>query len=119
MKFYKESEKAELELVKQFPSAYMVFRVLARNMDDYNAVVISMAALAEIVGMSTKSIGRAIKYLKENKYIAVINSGRTNVYHLNTSIVAVKADTKGCKFSCTVVLSKKELNLNKGFYDIK
>ena len=73
--FYMMSRKAEKnmrELAKENPTASLVFSVIREHMQiGTNAVTISNAAFAQILGKSTKTISRATKYLAEKRYVQV------------------------------------------------
>jgi len=74
-------------ITKENPMAANVFYLLMKNMDKQNCLIVSMATLASKLHVCRNSISRAIKYLRENKYIAIYKSGTTNVYTLNANIV--------------------------------
>jgi len=74
-------------ITKENPMAANVFYLLMKNMDKQNCLIVSMSTLASKLHVCRNSISRAIKYLRENKYIAIYKSGTTNVYTLNANIV--------------------------------
>lgn len=90
--------------------AFKLFQFLCKNMDGGNALVISMNALSEIMNVSTKTIQRAVKYLKDNGWICVLKSGTSNVYIVNPDVAWTSyADQKSsCRFQASVVLSGSE-----------
>lgn len=97
-------------LARENGSAYDLFMFLIKNMDGFNSLIISSNALAEIMGISTRTVFRATKYLKENGWVCILKSGSTNVYIVNPDIVWTSyANQKSCcKFSSNVILSSSE-----------
>lgn len=106
----KETWKAEDWLMSKSPIAYRVFRFLVNNMDSYNAVMCSYKVLKEHFQVSTPTIARAIKLLKENGYLAVLKSGTSNIYAINDNIVwnSWGNNKKYSKFPANVILSLSE-----------
>ena len=52
-------------LARDNRSAYDLFMFLIKHMDGYNSLCVSTNVLAEIMGVSTRTIFRSAKYLKE------------------------------------------------------
>ena len=78
-----EAQAARYWLMKKSSDAYCIMDFLASKMDNYNAVICSYKVLQEVFGYSQATIARAIKLLKEHKYIDVKKSGTSNIYMLN------------------------------------
>ena len=78
-----EAQAARYWLMKQSSDAYCIMDFLASKMDNYNAVICSYRVMQEVFGYSQATIARAIKLLKEHKYIDVKKSGTSNIYMLN------------------------------------
>lgn len=91
-------------------SAYDLFMLLLKNMDGYNALCVSTNALAEIMGVSTRTVFRAAKHLKDNGWICILKSGSTNVYIVNPDIAWTSYGNQKsyCKFATNVILSSTE-----------
>lgn len=91
-------------------TAYKVFQLICKHMDGTNALAVSNNALSEILDMSTRTIQRAIKYLRENGWVDVLKSGTSNVYIINPDVAWTSyADQKQyCKFRANVLLSSTE-----------
>lgn len=111
--FYMMSRKAEKnmrELAKENPTASLVFSVIREHMQiGTNAVTISNAAFAQILGKSTKTISRATKYLADKKYVQVIKVGTGNSYVVNEKIAfSGTAQQRMAVFSSTVVAHESE-----------
>ena len=81
-----DNYKAEDWLMKKSPAAYRVLRFIAKNMDNYNALICSYTVFAETLGYSRQTISSAIKLLKEKKFIDIVKSGNANVYLINKEL---------------------------------
>ena len=106
----KEYYKAEDWLMSKSPIAYRIFKFLTNNMDEYNAVICSYKVLQENFEISQDTVRRAIKILKEKKYIDVYKSGTSNVYAINKNIVWNSWGTnyEYAKFGANIILSASE-----------
>lgn len=106
----KDYYKAEDWLMAKSPIAYRIFKFLINNMDNYNAVVCSYKVLQEYFDISQVTVSRAIKILKEKKYIEVYKSGTSNIYAVNKEIAwnSWGNNFKYAKFGANIVLSESE-----------
>ena len=106
----KDYYKAEDWLMSKSPIAYRIFKFLINGMDDYNAVICSYKVLQENFGVSQDTVRRAIKILKEKKYIDVYKSGTSNVYAINKNIVWNSWGTNYdyAKFGANIIISESE-----------
>lgn len=106
----KDYYKAEDWLMAKSPIAYRIFKFLINSMDDYNAVICSQSVLQETFGVSRVTISRAIKILKDKKYIEIYKSGTSNVYAVNKNIVwnSWGNNYKYAKFGANIILSESE-----------
>lgn len=97
-------------LARDNGSAYDMFMFLLKNMDGFNALCVYTNVLAEIMGVSTRTIFRASKYLKDTGWICILKSGSTNVYIVNPEIAWTSYDNQKayCKFATNVLLSSSE-----------
>lgn len=82
----REAQNARYWLMRENPVAYCIMDFLASNMDKYNAVICSYKVIQEKFSHSKATVMRAIKLLKENKYIKVVKSGTSNVYLINKTL---------------------------------
>ena len=64
-----DNYKAEDWLMKKSPAAYRVLRFIAKNMDNYNALMCSYRVFEESLGYKQSTIFRAVKLLKEKKFM--------------------------------------------------
>lgn len=106
----KDYYKAEDWLMAKSPIAYRIFKFLINGMDDYNAVICSYQVLQETFDVSKPTITRAIKLLKEKKYVDVYKTGTSNVYAINKNIVWQSWGTNydKAKFGANIILSESE-----------
>ncbi|MFH5911676.1 replication/maintenance protein RepL [Clostridium perfringens] len=106
----KDYYKAEDKLMAQSPIAYRIFKFLINNMDGYNSVVCSYKVIQEYFNISQVTVARAIKLLKEKKYIEIYKSGTSNIYAINKNIVwnSWGNNFKYAKFGANILLSESE-----------
>ena len=97
-------------LAKENGRAYDLFMLLIKHMDGTNALCVSTAVLAEIMGVSARTIMRSSKFLKEKGWICILKSGTTNVYIVNPEIcwTSYSNQKSYCKFETNVILSSTE-----------
>ena len=98
------------KLARTNGSAYDLFMFLLKNMDGYNALCVSTNVLAEIMDVSTRTVFRAAKFLKDTGWICILKSGSTNVYIVNPEIAWTSCGNQKayCKFATNVILSSTE-----------
>lgn len=106
----KDAYKAEDWLMSKSPIAYRIFKFLINNMDSYNAVMCSYKVLEEQFNISSSTVTRAVKLLKEKKYIDIYKSGTSNVYAVNKQIAwsSWGSNFKHGKFGANIILSESE-----------
>lgn len=106
----KDAYKAEDWLMSKSPIAYRILKFLINNMDSYNAVMCSYHVIEENFGVSKPTVTRAIKLLKEKKYIDVYKSGTSNVYAVNKEIAwnSWGNNYKHAKFGANIIISESE-----------
>lgn len=106
----KDYYKAEDWLMAKSPIAYRIFKFLINGMDDYNAVICSYKVLQETFDISQVTVARAIKILKDKKYIEVYKTGTSNIYAVNKNIAWNSWGTnfQYAKFGANIILSESE-----------
>lgn len=79
-------------------------------MDSYNAVMCSYKVLEEQFNISSSTVTRAVKLLKEKQYIDIYKSGTSNVYAVNKQIAwsSWGSNFKHGKFGANIILSESE-----------
>lgn len=92
--------------------AFKLFMFLCKHMDGGNALCVSRETLSELLEVTTKTISRAVKYLKDNGWVCVLKSGSSNVYIINPEVVwtSYHNQKQYCKFESKVLLSSSENN---------
>lgn len=106
--YYMMSRRAEKNLralQRENSSASLVFSVIREHMQiGTNAVTISNEALAQILGISTRTVARATKHLKDKNYVQVVKIGSSNTYVVNEQVAfAGNVGQRKAVFSATVV----------------
>lgn len=119
----KKTYELEDKLMQKNPLAYRVWRFLANNMDNYNAVIVSQEVLTEIFDVSKTTIWRALKVLNEGNYIKTYRTGGSNIYTLNHDMVwnSWGSNKKYSKFNANVIISDSEQTeeIKKELKDLK
>ena len=108
--FNKEHTKNAIWLAKNHPNAYAILLFLMDLMDEYNAVMCSYRVLQEAIEVSQVTVARSVKTLKDKGFIAVMKSGTSNVYIVNSNLVwsSWSTNKKYCKFPANIILSATE-----------
>ncbi len=108
--FNLEHTKKLMWLAVKHPKAHAILYFLVDQMDEYNAVMCSYKVLEEVLEISTPTVTRNIKVLKDNGFIQILKSGTSNVYTINDSVYwkSWGNNRKYSKFPANVVLSASE-----------
>lgn len=108
--FNLEHTKKLMWLAVKHPKAHAILYFLVDQMDQYNAVMCSYKVLEEVLEISTPTVTRNIKVLKDNGFIQVLKSGTSNVYTINDSVYwkSWGNNRRYSKFPANVVLSATE-----------
>lgn len=108
--FNNEHTQELIWLALKHPKAHAILLFLVDQMDGYNAVVCSMQTIQEVLAIGRTTATLAIKVLKENGFIAVLKSGKSNVYAINDSVYWKSWSNKKqySKFPANVILSLSE-----------
>ena len=119
----KKTYEMEDKLMQENSLAYRIWRFLANNMDDYNAVIVSQETLTELFEVSKTTIWRAIKVLKDGNYIKTYRTGGSNIYALNDNMVwnSWGDNKRYSKFNANVIISESEQTeeIKKELKDLK
>lgn len=100
-------------LLAKKPAASAVMHMLCANIGDHNAVVISQKTLAELCGLTVRSVKRGIADLVEGNWIEVRQIGatsQTNAYIVNDRVAwhGKRGSIQYSLFSATIVASSEE-----------
>lgn len=97
------------ELSSKSLAAFQVLFLIAERMNKSNALVISQATLAEILGYSRNAINVAVKLLEKERWVQIIKIGQSNAYIANAQVVWRDASGKRyTSFNAQVVASESE-----------
>lgn len=109
----KDYYKAEDWLIVKSPIAYRIFRFLVNSMDQYNNAICSHKIIQEAFSISPSTVSRAIKILKEEKYVEIYKYGSSNTYAINKNIVwsGKKSDYKYAKFGADITFSEEQKSI--------
>lgn len=92
------------------PKALKLLLFIFDHMDKYNAVICSYQVFQEALGMSSRTVSRCVKYLKDNGFLYVYKSGTSNVYVANNNLVwnSWGNNVEYCEFPANIILSASE-----------
>lgn len=102
-------------LLMEYPLAGNVMLFLIEKMDNTNSIIVSYEALSEVFGKTRQCLSKAVKHLKEHKFIGVYKTGNMNVYCLNANVVwhRSRENIKYAKFKSTVYMTYNEQMLKE------
>jgi len=66
--------------------ALSILMILTQAMNKQNAVMMSYDAMATLTGRAGRSLRRAVKLLKDDRWVQIVKVGSTNVYVINSSV---------------------------------
>lgn len=96
------------------PNAMSLLLILVEKMNKQNAIIMSQKTMTKITGKSRPTVARAVKILKDTRFIQVVKIGTANAYIINSKVFWQSTTVgKFSSFSATVIASLDEQN--KGF----
>lgn len=105
----KRSIKEIRRLAKESPAAHEILLLLAEKMNRENAIMCSSQTLQELTGRSRPTVTRAIKVLRDEKWVQVVKIGTANCYLINNAVFWQSAgDRKHSHFRAAIVASASE-----------
>ena len=110
IQLYRDHIDDVAKLARDNGKAYDLFMLLVKHMDGTNALAVSNVALSELLQVTTRTIQRAVKYLKDSGLICVLKTGTSNVYIVNPEVAWTSYGNQKqyCKFKANVLLSSSE-----------
>lgn len=110
IQLYRDHIDDVAKLARDNGKAYNLFMLLVKHMDGTNALAVSNIALSELLQVTTRTVQRAVKYLKDNGWVCVLKSGTSNVYIVNPDVAWTSYGNQKqyCKFQANVLLSSSE-----------
>jgi membrane-bound inhibitor of C-type lysozyme len=108
--YNKQNYKNKVQLAMKNPVANSIFEFMVSEMDNTNALCISMATLEKLFGMKRNAISKHIKFLSDNKFLTVFKVGNMNAYAINAYVVWTQGDANlyKAKFAATMYLDYDE-----------
>ena len=105
-----EAFEARIWLIKESAPAACIMDFLVANMDRYNAIICSYKVMQEKFGYSYATVARAIKLLKEHKFIEIVKSGTSNIYMVNKMLYwnSWESNYAYAEFGAKVIISSSE-----------
>lgn len=105
-----EHTKDLMTLAVKYPRAHAVLYFLVDQMDNKNAVIVSINTMAELMGVSRQTISNSIKILKDTNFIDIHKTGHSYVYSINNSVFwkSYQKNREYAKFSAKVIISSEE-----------
>jgi len=106
----KQNYKAKVKLAIQEPVANSILEFFVSEMDNTNAICVSMATLEKLFKMGRKTIAKHIKVLVERTFIKIFKIGNMNAYAINAFVVFTQGDANlwKAKFSATMYIDFDE-----------
>lgn len=86
VQLYKKELKQLRSLVKLNPTAAQILLVFVEKMNKQNAVIMSYKTLEKITKKTRQTCSKAVKDLRESKFINVIKVGSANAYVVNSNV---------------------------------
>lgn len=121
---YKDYIDEVLWLSRKSGVSFSILGFIIKNMDNYNSLICSYKVFEEKFKISSETVRKSIKLLKDNGFIDILKSGTNNVYVINPKIVwsSWENQKKYCKFNGNVLVSQSEnknFNTNSSFEKLK
>lgn len=97
------------QLVSKSPAAMKLLIVIGKRMGRNNALVASYETLAKISGMSVSGVNRAVKVLKQDRWMTTIRVGSATAYVVNSNVMwTTFGNLKLAAFNATIVTTSDE-----------
>ena len=105
-----EAFEARIWLMQKSTPAACILDFLVANMDRYNAVICSYKVIQEKFKYSKATVERAIKILKDHKYINIVRTGGSNIYTVNKMLYwnSWGSNYAYAEFEAKVIISSSE-----------
>ena len=99
-----------IQLAKISSRALELFLFFVKHMDNYNALICSYKVIESALGISTPTITRALKVLKNYGFIEIKKSGTNNIYLINKELVwkSWGSNYKYAEFGAKVIIADFE-----------
>jgi len=110
----RKAHEAWAVLIGKKPKAAQLMHLLVANMDKSGAVVVSQKVLAEMMGVTTMTVKRAVKALKDDNWLDVSRVGSerggVNAYLVNRRVAWAdkRKNQRFAAFDARIILSAAE-----------
>lgn len=103
------------KLLRNHPTAALIYNFFLDNMDNTNAIIMSYDAMEEVFERSRSTLSKAISFLAKNDVIQIQKSGNMNVYCVNAQLAWRQKEDKKyfARFNATVYITKSEQQSTK------
>jgi len=110
MMVFKDQWENFNECMRLDPLAARLFSTLMLHMNRENALIVSAAALAEIMQVSRATIDRKVKFLRDKGFIQTLRTGGSSVFLINANIVWTTHtnNLRYARFRADIILSESE-----------
>ncbi len=108
--YNQETYPSKVLLARKNPVANSIFEFFVSEMDNTNAICVSMNTLEQVFELKRNAISKHIKYLVDKSFISVFKIGNMNVYAVNAYVVWTQGDANlhRAKFTATMYLNFDE-----------
>lgn len=108
--FNKENYEAKVRLAIQEPLANAILEFFISEMDNTNAICVSMSVLEKIFKMTRQTISKHINILEEKNFIQTYKVGNMNAYAINAYLVFTQGEANlwKAKFHATMYVDYDE-----------
>lgn len=108
--YNKINYKNKVQLAMKNPVANSIFEFFVSEMDNTNAICVSMSTLEKLFNLKRNAISKHIKYLVDKNFISVFKVGNMNAYAVNAYVVWTQGDSNiwKAKFAATMYLDYEE-----------
>lgn len=92
-------------------TAQKVYNFIIENIGDHEGLQAGMNVMEEKLGLARPTLYRAVKFLKDNEYIYVLNNKGSNIYVLDKNVIKYKtlfSDKEYCILNVRFLLTSKE-----------
>lgn len=97
------------DLIERNSVAARLLVLMAEKMDRNNSLVCSSLVLEEMTNLSRTTVYRALKLLKDERWLEVVKIGTANVYSINAGVFwTTYGDRKHASFQATILVSSTE-----------
>lgn len=99
------------KIADENPKALKLLVFIIDNIDKNDAMICSYKVFEEALEMSSRTVSRAIEYLRKKGFLSIYKSGSSNIFVVNEDKLHWKKAGNNfgyCKITANVILSKNE-----------